>query len=116
MNKIFKVQIDELSPNTKYYYCAWICLNGNQYEFGSIKNFKTLASNGNSNNSTNQGDSNESTNPYLAHLIGKWVNNRYSIPEYYYFLQDGQGYKEKLVKNVQNAMAVVHKINNVHWK
>ena len=99
MNKIFKVQIDDLSPNTKYYYCAWICLNGNQYEFGSIKNFTTLASNGNSNNSTNQGDSNESTNPYLAHLIGKWVNNRYSTPEYYYFLQDGQGYKEKLVKN-----------------
>ena len=32
-----------LSSSTKYYYCAWLLLNGVQYEFGDIKEFETLA-------------------------------------------------------------------------
>ena len=31
-----------LSSSTKYYYCAWLLLNGVQYEFGDIKEFETL--------------------------------------------------------------------------
>ncbi|MBR2450794.1 MAG: hypothetical protein IKB40_04815 [Paludibacteraceae bacterium] len=42
IGKDFELTIDELSPETKYYYCAWVFLNNTQYEFGAIKEFTTL--------------------------------------------------------------------------
>ena len=38
----YKLKI-ELKPDSKCYYCAWLKLNGVQYEFGDIKEFETLA-------------------------------------------------------------------------
>ena len=38
----FTLEINNLSSTTSYYYCAWLCLNDMQYEFGEIKEFKTL--------------------------------------------------------------------------
>ena len=38
----YKLKI-ELKPDSTYYYCAWLLLNGVQYEFGDIKEFETLA-------------------------------------------------------------------------
>ena len=43
MGKDFELKITNLSPATKYYYCAWVFLNDTQYEFGSIKDFETEA-------------------------------------------------------------------------
>ena len=43
IGKDFELQINNLSSETKYYYCAWLFLNGTQYEFGDIKEFETLA-------------------------------------------------------------------------
>ncbi len=43
--KEFKVDITGLSANTKYYYCAYLLLNGMQYQYGAVKEFVTLASN-----------------------------------------------------------------------
>ena len=45
MGKDFKVSLGDLSAATKYYYCAYLLLNGMQYEFGAVKEFTTLASN-----------------------------------------------------------------------
>ncbi len=45
MGKDFKVELGNLSAATKYYYCAYLLLNGMQYEFGAVKEFTTLASN-----------------------------------------------------------------------
>ena len=45
MGKDFKVELGNLSAVTKYYYCAYLLLNGMQYEFGAVKEFTTLASN-----------------------------------------------------------------------
>ena len=45
IGKDFELTIDGLSPETKYYFCAWVFLNNTQYEFGSIKDFKTEAYN-----------------------------------------------------------------------
>ena len=45
IGKDFELTIDGLSPETKYYYCAWVFLNNTQYEFGSIKDFETEAYN-----------------------------------------------------------------------
>ncbi len=42
IGKDFELTIDRLSPETKYYYCAWVFLNNTQYEFGVIKEFTTL--------------------------------------------------------------------------
>ena len=42
MGKDFELTIDWLSPETKYYYCAWVLLNNTQYEFGAIKEFVTI--------------------------------------------------------------------------
>ena len=39
----FKIEIGNLNPETKYYYCSWLFLNSTQYEFGDIKEFETLA-------------------------------------------------------------------------
>ena len=51
IGKDFELTIDELSPETKYYYCAWVFLNNTQYEFGAIKEFETIEENtGNTNN------------------------------------------------------------------
>ena len=41
IGKNFEVPIDYLSPETEYYYCAWVFLNKTQYEFGAIKKFTT---------------------------------------------------------------------------
>ena len=45
MGKDFSIQLADLTENTKYYYCAYLLLNGMQYEFGAVKEFVTLASN-----------------------------------------------------------------------
>ena len=42
IDKDFKLTLEGLSPETKYYYCAWVSLNNTQYEFGDIKKFTTL--------------------------------------------------------------------------
>ena len=39
-DKEFVVGVYNLSPETEYYYCAWLLLN-DVYEYGSIKNFTT---------------------------------------------------------------------------
>ncbi len=45
IGKDFEVQLNGLSADTKYYYCAWLFLNNMQYEFGEIKAFETLSAN-----------------------------------------------------------------------
>ena len=45
VGKDFEVQLNGLSADTKYYYCAWLFLNNMQYEFGEIKTFETLSAN-----------------------------------------------------------------------
>ncbi len=45
IGKDFEVQLNGLSADTKYYYCAWLFLNNMQYEFGEIKTFETLSAN-----------------------------------------------------------------------
>jgi hypothetical protein len=45
IGKDFELTLEGLSPETKYYYCAWVFLNNTQYEFGSIKDFATEAYN-----------------------------------------------------------------------
>jgi phosphodiesterase/alkaline phosphatase D-like protein len=42
IDKDFKLTLEGLSPDTKYYYCAWVFLNNTQYEFGAIKEFVTI--------------------------------------------------------------------------
>ena len=42
IGKDFELALDRLTPETKYYYCAWLFLNKTQYEYGSIRNFITL--------------------------------------------------------------------------
>lgn len=41
----FEIEIKGLKPQTMYYYCAWLFLNGKQYEYGDIKQFETLDGN-----------------------------------------------------------------------
>ena len=43
--KEFEVELKGLKPQTTYYYCAWLFLNGKQYEYGNIKQFTTLEGN-----------------------------------------------------------------------
>ena len=51
IGKDFKLTLEGLSPDTKYYYCAWVFLNNTQYEFGAIKEFVTIKENaGNTDN------------------------------------------------------------------
>ena len=51
IGKDFELTLEGLSPETKYYYCAWVFLNNTQYEFGVIKEFVTIKENtGNTNN------------------------------------------------------------------
>ena len=45
IGKDFELTLKSLSPDTKYYYCAWVFLNNTQYEFGIIKDFETEAYN-----------------------------------------------------------------------
>ena len=45
IGKDFELTLEGLSPDTKYYYCAWVFLNNTQYEFGIIKDFETEAYN-----------------------------------------------------------------------
>ena len=44
MGKDFSINLADLTENTKYYYCAYLLLNGMQYEFGAVKEFTTLSS------------------------------------------------------------------------
>ena len=44
MGKDFSINLADLTENTKYYYCAYLLLNGMQYEFGAVKEFVTLSS------------------------------------------------------------------------
>ena len=44
VGKDFKIELGNLSAATKYYYCAYLLLNGMQYEFGEVKDFTTLSS------------------------------------------------------------------------
>ena len=41
--KEFKVDVAGLTANTKYFYCAYLLLNGIQYEYGAVKEFTALA-------------------------------------------------------------------------
>lgn len=51
IDKDFEFALEGLSPDTKYYYCAWVFLNNTQYEFGVIKEFVTIKENvGNTDN------------------------------------------------------------------
>ena len=51
IGKDFELTLSGLSPETKYYYCAWMFLNNTQYEFGAIKEFETIKENaGNTDN------------------------------------------------------------------
>lgn len=45
IGKNFELTLEGLSPETKYYYCAWVFLNNTQYEFGAIKEFETIKEN-----------------------------------------------------------------------
>ena len=42
----YHVELSDLAPETKYYYCAYINLNNKQYKFGETKEFTTLAAPG----------------------------------------------------------------------
>ena len=42
IGKDFELTLEGLSPETEYYYCAWVFLNNTQYEFGDIKKFTTF--------------------------------------------------------------------------
>ncbi len=44
MGKDFSINLADLTENTKYYYCAYLLLNGMQYEYGAVKEFTTLES------------------------------------------------------------------------
>ena len=39
----YRVELSDLAPETKYYYCAYVNLNNKQYKFGETKEFTTLA-------------------------------------------------------------------------
>ncbi|MEE0973811.1 MAG: hypothetical protein U0L34_06810 [Paludibacteraceae bacterium] len=52
MGKDFSLKLAKLDANTKYYYCAYLLLNGMQYEFGAVKEFTTLK-------------------PYVSHFVAK---------------------------------------------
>ena len=49
IDKDFELTLEGLSPDTKYYYCAWVFLNNTQYEFGAIKEFVTAGNTDNPN-------------------------------------------------------------------
>lgn len=46
VGKNFEVDLNFLEPDTKYYYCSYLILNGLQYEYGAIKSFRTLTLSG----------------------------------------------------------------------
>ena len=58
IGKDFELTLDGLSPETKYYYCAWVFLNNTQYEFGVIKEFETIKIKENTGNTDNPNPSN----------------------------------------------------------
>lgn len=37
----YSITLRGLTSETKYYYCAFVCLNGTQYKYGAIKHFTT---------------------------------------------------------------------------
>lgn len=46
IGKDFELTLSGLSPETEYYYCAWVFLSNTQYEFGDIKSFETKENSG----------------------------------------------------------------------
>ena len=42
LENVYSVSLSKLDAETKYYYCAFVYLNGKQYKFGSVKSFTTL--------------------------------------------------------------------------
>lgn len=56
LGKEFKIELKTLSPETEYYYCAWVFLNNTQYEFGDIKKFTTDKKNIGNNDNPNTGN------------------------------------------------------------
>ena len=61
IGKEFKLELSNLSPETEYYYCAWVFLNNTQYEFGDIKKFTTAKVNV---DNTNNPNSNYKAKPF----------------------------------------------------
>ena len=55
-SKEFTVDIKDLKSNTKYYYCAYLFLNGMQYEYGAVKELNTRSS-------EDEGEENDPTKP-----------------------------------------------------
>ena len=72
IGKDFEVQLNGLSADTKYYYCAWLFLNNMQYEFGEIKTFETLSAN--DSNTGNGGSADYNGHAYVdLGLSVKWA-------------------------------------------
>ena len=42
LENVYSVFLSKLVAETKYYYCAFVYLNGKQYKFGKVKSFTTL--------------------------------------------------------------------------
>ena len=42
LENVYSVSLSKLVAETKYYYCAFVYLNGKQYKFGKVKSFTTL--------------------------------------------------------------------------
>ena len=39
----YRVELSDLAPETKYYYCAFVYVNNQDFKYGSVKSFTTLA-------------------------------------------------------------------------
>ncbi len=64
MGKDFSINLADLTENTKYYYCAYLLLNGMQYEFGAVKEFTTLSSSDMPNDPSTPGSSSYIAKPF----------------------------------------------------
>ena len=64
MGKDFSINLADLTENTKYYYCAYLLLNGMQYEFGAVKEFVTLSSSNKPKDPTTPGSSSFIAKPF----------------------------------------------------
>ena len=64
MGKDFSINLADLTENTKYYYCAYLLLNGMQYEFGAVKEFTTLSSSNKPKDPTTPGSSSFIAKPF----------------------------------------------------
>ena len=64
MGKDFSINLADLTENTKYYYCAYLLLNGMQYEFGAVKEFTTLSSSDKPNDPSTPGSGSYGSNSF----------------------------------------------------